>query len=320
MLPYVITEIGFNHEGSLKIAEKMIKEAAKAGANAVKFQTYRASDILLPSSPHFDVLTHSEFNLMQHKKLASIAKANKIDFLSTPYSCWAVGLLEKVGVKAYKIASMDITNIELLKCVAKTGKPIIISTGMANLHEIFSVCNMMHNLKSGPLTILHCLSEYPAKPERINLAFMNKIREICKCHIGYSDHTKGTTACLIASILGAQVIEKHFTLDSSKLGADHCHSAEPAELKQLIDTIKTSSSIIGKAGNIKRRTDRKYAKLYRRGIYAATNMNKGTKITKKHLTCCRPESEFLPGDIDKILGKTVRFNIKKNSPIRKRDI
>lgn len=313
--PYIIAEIGFNHGGNMDLAKKMIKAAAMAGANAVKFQTYRAADLALPLSPHFKAIQCGEMTLNQHRDLAKIAKDNKVDFLSTPYSPWAVDLLEKVEVKAYKVASMDLTNIELLRCLAKTGKPLIISTGMANLSEILSTVKLLRHLKSGHITLLHCLSKYPADSKHINLTFMNTIREVCKCSVGYSDHTKGIFACLIATIMGAEIIEKHFTLDSSMTGADHYHSADPAELKRLIEDIHLSLSIIGSSHKFSKRIDRKDTLRFRRGIYARVNIPKGTKILREHLVCCRPESEFSPSDLDKIVGRTALSNIKANNPI-----
>ncbi len=317
---YFIAEIGFNHNGDMKIASKMIKAAAEAGANAVKFQTYRASDLALPSSPHFEAIKSGEMDLEQHLELAETAKSYQIDFLSTPYSNWAVDLLEKVGVKAYKIASMDLTNEELLRYVAKTGKPLILSTGMATLQEIKSTVIFLHKLNSGPVTLLHCLSKYPANPSDINLAFMKKMQEECKCPVGYSDHMKGTTACFLAAILGAEVIEKHFTLDTSAPGADHYHSADPALLKQLIEDIKFSLLMIGQKDNSENRADRQESKKFRRGVYAKTDISEGSLISRKYLVCCRPESEYSPQDLDKIVGRIAKNDIKKNSPITKKDL
>lgn len=317
-MPYIIAEIGFNHEGNMALAGKMIEKAALAGADAVKFQTYRAIDLALPSSPHFKAIKCGEMSPGQHAKLYGIAKMNGIDFLSTPYSLWAVDLLEKIGVKAYKLASMDLMNVELLRYVAKTRKPLYISTGMANLSEIVSTVEMLRRLRSGPVTVLHCLSSYPANPHDINLSFMKTIHRACRCEVGYSDHMQGTFACLVAAILGAGIIEKHFTLDTSLQGADHYHSADTAQLKKLIEDIRFALSVIGGPGNILKRADRKYVSRFRRGVYASTDIPKGAKISKKALVCCRPESYFSPSDLDKIVGRIACSNIKANASITKR--
>lgn len=314
-LPYFIAEIGFNHGGNIGLAKKMIESATSSGVDAVKFQTYRAQDLALPSSKHFKTIKAGEMNLKQHLGLAGIAKANKIDFISTPYSRQAVDLLEKAGVKAYKIASMDLTNTELLRCVAKTRKPLIVSTGMATLSEISSAIKILRSLKSGPVTLLHCISKYPANPEDLNLSFMDRIRQVCGCPVGYSDHTKGTMACFIAAIFGAAVIEKHFTLDSSMRGADHYHSAEPWQFKKLIEDVRLAFSIIGRPENFKNRSDRPAAAYFRRGVYALVDIPKGSDILREHLACCRPESEFSPKDLDKIIGRRARCDIKANTPL-----
>ena len=317
-MPYIIAEIGFNHEGNMDTAKNLIEAAASSGANAVKFQTYRATDLALPSSSHFKAIRGGQMNLKQHRKLASIAKANRVDFLSTPYSLWAVDLLEKIGVKAYKIASMDLTNLELLQCVVKTAKPLIVSTGMATLSEIKSTVQFLRSLNSGPITLLHCLSKYPASHDEVNLEFMHRIREECRCSVGYSDHTIGTMACFIAAILGAEVIEKHFTLDNKLPGADHYHSAEPAQLKQLIKDIDLSLSIIGAPNGFNRRPDRLNLRQFKRGIYASMKIPKGTKIRREHLIYCRPNSEFSPLDVDKIVGQITKCSIEPNASITRK--
>lgn len=318
--PYIIAEIGFNHEGDMGLARKMIKEAAAAGADAVKFQTYRAEDLALPSSPHFEAIKCGEMDLRQHRQLAKTAKDCGVDFLSTPYSRQAVDLLESVGVKAYKIASMDLNNAELLSCVARTGKRIILSTGMAGLSEIVSTIKMLRGLKSGAITLLHCLSVYPADPVDINLSFMEQMRKACKCPVGYSDHMKGTFACFLAAVLGAQVIEKHFTLDVSRSGGDHYHSADPVQLKKLIEDIDTALSIIGSGDNFKDRPDSKYRNAYRRGIYARVNIPKGRKILREHLSCCRPESGLTLLDLGRVIGRIARKDIKINSSVEYKDL
>lgn len=318
--PYVIAEVGFNHEGDMDAANKMIKAAARAGADAVKFQTYRAGDIVLPSSPHFRAIRCGEIDLKQHMILAETARAHKIDFLSTPYSPWAVDLLEKVGVDAYKVASMDITNCELLKCAAETGKPLFLSSGMASLREIRLAVSLLRRFRSGPVTILHCISKYPAEPNEINLSFMDTIRRICRCSVGYSDHTKGTMACLAAAILGANVIEKHFTLDTSLPGADHYHSANPEQLRQLIEDMRDMLSIVGRSSRMDRRADRRNARLFRRGIYARLDIPKGAKVSRDMLVCCRPEAEFSASDLPGIVGRIARRDIKAERPVTGKDL
>jgi N,N'-diacetyllegionaminate synthase len=206
---YIIAEIGFNHEGDLTLAEQMIRAAASAGVHAVKFQTYRAKDLALPSSPHYEAIKCGEMDLGQHQRLAAVAQDCQVDFLSTPYSPWAVDLLEQVGISAYKVASMDCTNTYLLKYIAQTAKPVYLSTGMANVSEIGETLEFLRQEQSGPVTLLHCISMYPASAEVLNLEIIPFLRTLFEIPVGYSDHYPGTKACLAAAMLGATVIERH---------------------------------------------------------------------------------------------------------------
>ena len=233
----IIAEIGFNHEGDLKLAIEMIKAAAKAGTHAVKFQTYKASDLALPSASHYQAIKSGEMSLEQHVELAKIAHGCGIEFLSTPYSPWAIDILEKVGVPAYKVASMDCTNKHLLGFIAETKKPIYLSTGMATLTEISETLYYLSEVKSGPVTLLHCMSLYPAEAKDLNLAIIPYLKELFGVSVGYSDHYPGIKACLVAAMLGAEVIETHFTLDITKEGADHYHSVDAEMLRQLVTEI-----------------------------------------------------------------------------------
>lgn len=318
-MPYIIAEIGFNHAGDVRTAKKLIREAKAAGADAVKFQSFAAEDILLPNSPYFRKLKKAELSFRHHKLLADFARKKKIDFISTAYSMKAVDLLEEIKVKAHKVASMDLNNFELLERVAKTKKPIFVSTGMATLEEIKKSVNLLRRLKSGPVTLLHCISKYPTKPEEANLDFLAKIRQSCKCPVGYSDHTRGIFTCFLSAILGAAVIEKHFTLDNSLKGADHYHSAEPAQLKELINQIRLAFSAIGDSGNFNKRPDRKFAGLFRRGIYARTDIHRGAIISRKDLLLCRPEKHLSAFDIIKIICKKAKKEIKKFEPLEELD-
>ncbi len=205
--PYFIAEVGFNHEGNMDVAKEMIQAAAEAGADAVKFQSFRAADIALPSSEHFSMIQRGELSEAQHVELALVAKDCKLDFMSTPYSFWAIDMLERIGVPAYKIASMDLNNHALVRYAANTGKPVIISTGMALLDEIKVTVEVLRAFGCTNFTLLHCISEYPVDASDINMHFMQKIQKEYSCSVGYSVHTVGTDACQVAAILGAEVIE-----------------------------------------------------------------------------------------------------------------
>ena len=300
---YIIAEIGFNHEGDIKLAIQMIEAAAQAGANAVKFQTYRALDLALPSAPHYNAIKCGEMSLEQHKELANVAHDCGVDFLSTPYSQWAVELLEHIGVPAYKVASMDCTNTHLLRLIATTQKPIYLSTGMATLSEIAATLDFLQENNSGEVILLHCLSLYPGKAEDLHLDIIPLLKKLFGGRVGYSDHYPGVQACLIAAVLGAEILETHFTLDIAKPGGDHCHSATPEMLQQLIADIHLANQMRGKEQAIYNRPDRQWAKTFRRGMYAAKSLNKEQVIKEEDLLFCRPTSELSPNDIDWLRGK-----------------
>lgn len=308
---YLIAEIGFNHEGRLDVAEQMIRAAAQAGAHAVKFQTYRADDIALPTSPHFEAIRCGEMSRDDHARLAAVAKDCAVDFLSTPYSPWAVDLLESLDVPAYKVASMDCTNHHLLGYIARTAKPIYLSTGMATLPEIAETLAFLKEIGSGPVSLLHCMSLYPAAAADLNLAAIPLLKDLFGLTVGYSDHYPGTAACLAAAMLGAEVIETHFTLDCALPGGDHGHSADPAMLKRLIDDIQLFESMRGDKNALLARPDRKYAKDYRRGLYAAADLKTGTPLTADQLYLTRPAAELSPSDLERLTGKPLAADLAR---------
>lgn len=330
VMAYIIAEIGFNHEGNMKVAAEMIREAAKACANAVKFQTFRAANIALPSSEHFASIKDGEISFIQHQELAEIARDNNIDFLSTPYSPWAIDVLEQINVRAYKVASMDCTNKHLLGLIAQTRKPIYLSTGMATLTEIGDILKFLSTEKSGPVTLLHCISLYPPKAEDLNLIIISLFKKLFSIPVGYSDHYPGIQACLAAIILGAEVVETHFTLDLSKEGADHYHSLDPDMMKRLVvesklfiatkgsdDNIHNSpmaeselfAAMKGSQDSINNRPDRLMATALKRGVYAAKNLKKGYVLKEEDILFCRPTSQLSPNDIEWLKNRTLTEDI-----------
>ena len=305
----IIAEIGFNHEGNLALAIEMIKAIAKAGAHAVKFQTYRASDLALPSAPHYQAIQCGEMTLDQHKELAQVSRDCGLDFLSTPFSSWAVDILEEVGVPAYKVASMDCTNKYLLGFLAETKKPIYLSTGMATLDEIASTLNFLNEKRSGEVTLLHCMSLYPPKADDLNLNIIPFLKTVFGIPVGYSDHYPGIKACVAAVMLGAEVIETHFTIDTKKEGADHHHSVDPDMLKQLITEVELFDKLKGNPNAIYSRPDRHFVNDFRRGVYSARQLKKSETIKEEDMLFCRPTSELSPDDIDWFNGKMLSKDV-----------
>ena len=313
--PKIIAEIGFNHEGDMLEAEKMIRAAAEAGADSVKFQTFRALDLALPNADHFEIIKDGELNLEQHERLSEAAHECGIEFLSTPFSEWGVEILEKIDVPAYKVASMDLTNHALLECIADTGKMIYLSTGMAIQSEIGSTLDFLSKHNAGKICLLHCVSHYPADAKDLNLSFIPLLRRSFGVPVGYSDHFTGTKACLAAFLLGAEVVETHFTLDRTRPGADHYHSADPRQLRQLINDIRLIQEMIGDEDAMSDRPDRSAATLYRRGVYAAADLTPGTRIKREDLLMCRPPSQLSPNDLVRMEGLEVIREIPRYQSI-----
>jgi sialic acid synthase SpsE len=317
---YVIAEIGFNHGGDIALAEEMIAAAAEAGADAVKFQTFKADDIALPTSPHYKIIRCGEMDLAAHLHLKEAADKYNVDFLSTPFSKSGVDLLLEVGVPAIKVASMDCTNKYLLDYIAKTGKPIYLSTGMANLSELADTLDFLQHQKSGAVYLLHCISMYPAAEENLNREIIPLLKHLFNVPVGYSDHYPGTKACLAAAMLGAEIIETHFTLDASRKDGDHFHSVEPDALKALIADIHLFKKMQGNRFNIFNRADRPLAREYRRGLYTARKLDKGEVLEEQDLLMCRPPAELSPSDAHLLIGKVLRHDLAPQVAFEKKHV
>jgi len=318
--PYMIAEIGFNHEGSLELAQRMINAAAEAGADAVKFQTFRAVDLALPSSPHYELIRPAEMELSDMRRLKGWADEAGVDFLSTPFSIQALEWLMEVDVSAVKVASMDCVNTHLLGAVADTGRRIFLSTGMADLDEIGRTLAFLDARGSGEVVLLHCISNYPAQAGELNLAVIPFLRRTFARAVGYSDHHHDPKACLMAAILGAQVIETHFTLEPDRKDGDHAHSLGPEELRRLIADIEAALVMLGAESAVFDRPDRKNAALFRRGLYAARDMLKGERLSGRDLLFCRPTSDFSPSDLPGLEGMVLQRDVARHEPIRHGDV
>ncbi len=317
----IIAEIGFNHEGKMDDAAALIRAAADAGADVVKFQTFAATDIVLPSSPHVQAIQAGELDLAQHRTLKELADAAGVEFMSTPFGPRCVDLLEQVGVSEYKIASMDVTNLPLLRLIAATGKPVILSTGMAVLSEIALALETLEANGAGQVSLLHCLSDYPARAEQLNLSVLGLLHETFGVPVGYSDHFPGIDACIAAYFHGAEIIETHFTLDTTIPGGDHAHSADPAMLRRLVDSIALFETMRGDAGTFFRnRPDRANAVPYRRGVHASRPIKAGEVIGEADLMCCRPEQEFGPADAGRLVGLRAGRDIAAYAPVLHDDL
>lgn len=312
---YIVAEIGFNHEGNMELAVRMIEAAAKVGVDAVKFQSFSAGNLVLDTSDHFNLIKQGELSADDHKYLANAARGNGITFLSTPFDKKNVDVLETIGVSAYKVASMDLTNLPLLQYIATTGKPMILSTGMGNLKEIAEAVETVMNKGNSQIILLHCISHYPAAPGDANLCAISYLKEVFGLPVGWSDHVLGNAVALAAVAMGACVIEKHFTVDKSLPGPDHKLSANPDEMLQLVQDIRIIEKSMGSSKTLWERPDRQMSKIFRRGIFAGMDISAGTVITEGMVKCLRPEEGLPPKNLETVIGRVAKVAIKKNQPI-----
>ena len=298
----------------------MIAAAAKAGADAVKFQTFHAEELVLDSVEHFGLVKNCELSSEDHLRLAQVARANGVTFISTPFDARAVSILEQAGVPAFKIASMDVTNLPLLRVVARTRKPVILSTGMASLAEVAEAVETISAAGNDQTILLHCVSKYPTEPHEANLPLIPYLRDTFALPVGWSDHTLGNAVSLAAVAIGAGVIEKHFTLDKNLPGPDHALSADPAELAALVNDVRRIEKALSPCGTLISRSDRDNARIFRRGIHAAGDIPAGTIITAEMLRCVRPEEGLSPRHLDLIIGRSARKAIARNQALTAEDV
>lgn len=309
---FIVAEAGINHNGDIRIAKEMIKRASKCGANAVKFQTIFPEELFSKEENPtlFNLIKKWSFNEKQHMELKKFAEKNRIEFFSTPVGNRSAKLLINLGIKCIKIASGEITNHELIKTVAKTKKPLIISTGMSTISEIKSAVKIVQKSKS-PFALLHCTASYPAPLEDVNLCNIQYLHQLFRVPVGYSDHTLGNEVSVIAVALGAKIIEKHFTLNKNMKGPDQKLSADPTEFTDLVKRIRIIEKLIGKRRSGPTNSEKKFRKLMRKSLAAQDDIPSGTKISKSMITSIRPGTGIPPSEIDKVIGKTLRKKVKK---------
>lgn len=332
--PFIIAEAGLNHNGQLDLALKLVEEAKKAGCDAVKFQTYSAGNrvsnqfkkakyaeqILGMEENIFELLQRLELSADQHKKIFEHGEKMGIDVFSTPFDLASVDLLESLNTPYYKVASSDLNNIPLLTAIAKTGKPIILSTGMSTLAEVEESVSAILKEGNGQIILMHCLSSYPADPCEVNLNVIKTLRQVFQIPVGYSDHTLGTSAAVAAMAIGADVIERHFSLDRYLEGPDHIFSSEPIEMAELVRVAGLMSSVLG--DGIKRIQPSEYDTInsFKKTIYAQTSIKKGTKISENMLAIKGPAGGLPPKFWPVVIGREAKRNIEADHPIAWEDI
>jgi len=325
---FIIAEAGVNHNGNLKIAKKMIEAGARAGADAVKFQTFVTEDEISKYAPLAEyqktaVKEQSQLEMVKKLELAKedfrelydYAGQQGITFLSTPFDMKSVDLLEELGVAAFKIGSGELTNLPLLKYIAKRGKPMIVSTGMSTLEEVGEAVNTIRKDQNDQIVLLHCTSNYPTQIEDCNLRAMCTLKDVFNVPVGYSDHTLGTWIPIVAVAMGACIIEKHFTLDRNMLGPDQKMSLEPPALKRMIRRIRLAEKALGSPEKRPAESELDTMKIARKSIVAKIEIPAGFIISKDMLTTKRPGTGIPPKYLDKIIGKRARTKIREDEVI-----
>jgi len=320
---FVIAEIGSNHDCNIEQAMKLIDVAAWAGADAVKFQSFRAHTLNAPNDSDYEILRTIELPYEWHGMLAKHCKERKIVFLSTPFDFDAVESLEQVGVPAYKIASGDITYFSLLEKVASTEKPVIISTGKTDMEDTKNAIAHLEKHGSKNIILLHCVAVYPTPPSELNLSVIKTMEETFNIPVGLSDHTLDPFVPALAVCHGAKVIEKHITTDNSLPGPDHSYALTADQFKLMVKYIRTAETAYGTGIKELSTSEKAIAFTGRRAIFAAETLQPGTVLSYQNIVCLRPQmtTENLPASVfDKIVGMRIKHEVKQYMPITVEDI
>jgi len=325
---FIIAEAGVNHNGSVKAAKKMIDVAREAGADAVKFQTFKAEEVISRHAPKaeyqrertdknesfLDMVKKLELDAKTHEELFNYCRKKRILFMSSPFDLHSIDLLNNLGVKIFKIPSGEITNLPFLKKIGSLKKKIILSTGMSDLAEIKKALGIL--VKAGTpkqdITVLHCNTEYPTPIKDVNLLAMLTIKNRLKVNVGYSDHTLGIEFPIAAAALGARVIEKHFTLNKNMDGPDHKASLEPDELQSMIRAIRKVEKGLGNGIKQVTPSESKNKMVARKSIVAKRDISAGEKFCEENITVKRPAKGISPMEWNKVLGVKAKRNFKKD--------
>lgn len=331
---YVIAEVGVNHNGDLDIARRLIDAAAAAGADAVKFQTFRAEDLVTPyavkaayqsrntgtEGSQFEMLRALEFDETQFADLAGYCGETGIEFLSTPFSEAAADLLGRIGVSAYKISSGDLTHLPLLAHIARKGRPIILSTGMGNLGEIEAAIQTIRENGDPDLSLLHCVSNYPALPSECNLAAIDTMARAFALPVGWSDHSEGSAISFAAVARGAKLIEKHITLDRTMPGPDHQASMEPTAFSDFVRGIRDIEAAIGNGIKRPNASELVTAEVARRSVIVIRELPVGHVLTAADLRIMRPGTGLSPAMGDFVIGLQLARAVAAYTPLTAQDL
>jgi N-acetylneuraminate synthase/N,N'-diacetyllegionaminate synthase len=326
---YIIAEAGVNHNGDAEMARELVRAARKAGADAVKFQSFRAEALVVrdaekagyqlrttdPGESQYEMLRKLELTHETQAELAALCAREGIEFLSTPYNFEDVDFLDSLGVRAYKLASIHLVEPPFLQYVARKGKTMIVSTGMGTLKDVRDAVGAIRAAADVPVILLQCTTNYPSRPEDANLRAMGTMREALGLPVGYSDHTQSETCCVAAVALGAVVIEKHFTLDTTLPGPDHSSAAGPEEFARLVARIRETERALGSGRKEPSAAEAANAPAMRRSIVARRRIAAGEAIAADALTLKRPGTGLAPRHWDAIVGRAAPREIAPDEPL-----
>jgi N,N'-diacetyllegionaminate synthase len=314
---YIIAEAGVNHNGKIDLAIEMVDQAKEAGADCIKFQTFISRNLVAKSANQADyqikntgisesqlaMLRKLELSYYDFMELNQYCKDKNIQFLSSPFDLESIDFLNNLAMPFWKIPSGEITNLPYLLKIAKTHKPVILSTGMSTLDEIQTAIDVLNKNECGDITLLHCTTEYPAPYQDVNLKAMITLRNMFQVPVGYSDHTLGIEIPIAAVAMGAKVIEKHFTLDRNMEGPDHKASLEPHELKAMVSAIRNVEAALGSGEKKPSESEKKNIAVARKSIVARRDIKKGEVFTEENITTKRPGNGISPMRWFEVLGK-----------------
>lgn len=331
---FIIAEAGVNHNGDIDIAKRLVEVASAAGADAVKFQSFVADELVSNCAPKADyqmqtttsdesqleMLQRLELSKTAHFRLRDYCHKQGILFLSTPFDAPSVELLQELEVPAFKVASPDLTNPVLLKHIAGTGKPMFVSTGMSYLEEVSDAVATIRQTGNEQIVLLHCVSNYPAAASDVNLRAIESMSETFDVPVGYSDHTLGLAVPLAATALGACVIEKHFTLDKSMTGPDHLASLAPKEMESMVRGIRTVEEALGNGVKQPCASETNTRLTMRRSLAAAASIPAGSVIQARMLTALRPGTGIPPNMLEGVAGHKAKVAIPRGQLISWQDI
>ncbi|WP_027209434.1 N-acetylneuraminate synthase [Butyrivibrio hungatei] len=316
MSVFIIAEAGVNHNGSFDLACKMVDEAKKAGVDCIKFQTFKSENLVSINAKkaeyqkkttgggsQIDMLKNLELSYDEFLKLKEYCDKVGICFLSTPFDFDSIDFLNTIKMPFWKIPSGEITNYPYLVALAKTGRPVVMSTGMCDMSEIADAIKVLRVNGTQEIKLLHCNTEYPTPFEDVNLSAMKTMKEAFKLEVGYSDHTKGIEVPIAAVALGATIIEKHFTLDRNMEGPDHKASLEPSELAAMVSAIRNIEKTIGTGDKVPSESEKKNRTVARKSIVAKTSIKAGDMFTEKNITVKRPGTGISPMRWEEVLGQ-----------------